>query len=229
MPRVETPIGLGKGRRTGLLGVAQMPDHAAMDNHGQVDFVGQTVAMFFIGEDIGGQGQTTPRQHRHQPLMAQGTDQAIYRHRGDMADDCTELQTEPAMRRQQSLAGDLRGQRAIAQDEVGEDREHGSTCGALDAPDGDATETDTEVMRVTRQAPSAATGRLVFQLEAHGQDEGEDTFEKRLAIAKQVKVGRFMLKIDGDGTVFSWWFGLASHGSPPGLRWSAPAQDIPCG
>jgi hypothetical protein len=36
-----------------------MPDLAATDNHGQVDFVGQTVAMFFIGEDIGGQGHVS--------------------------------------------------------------------------------------------------------------------------------------------------------------------------
>jgi hypothetical protein len=42
----------------------------------------------------------------------------------------------------------------------------------------------------------------VFQLKANGQDEGDDPFEKRLAVAKKLKVGRFLLKIDGDGTVF---------------------------
>jgi hypothetical protein len=63
-------------------------------------------------------------------------------------------------------------------------------------------QTDTEVMRVARHAPSPTTGCLVFQLKANGQDEGDDPFEKRLAVAKKLKVGRFLLKIDGDGTVF---------------------------
>jgi hypothetical protein len=46
--------------------------------------------------------------------------------------------------------------------------------------------------------------------------EGDDTGEKRLAVAQQLQVGRFLLKIDGDGAVFPWWFGGVSHGSPPG-------------
>ena len=56
-------------------------------------------------------------------------------------------------------------------------------------------------MRVARQAPAAATGRLVCELKAKRQNEGEDTLEKRLPIAKQLKVRCFILKIDGDGTV----------------------------
>jgi hypothetical protein len=36
---LKLTIGLGKGRRTGFLGVAQMPDHAATDDRGQVHFV----------------------------------------------------------------------------------------------------------------------------------------------------------------------------------------------
>jgi hypothetical protein len=38
----------------------------------------------------------------------------------------------------------------------------------------------------------------VFQLKAKGQEEGEHELEKRLAIAKQLKVGCFVLEIDGD-------------------------------
>ena len=41
----------------------------------------------------------------------------------------------------------------------------------------------------------------MFQLKAESQDKGEDTLEKRLAVAKQVKVGRFIVEIDGDGAV----------------------------
>ena len=71
-------------------------------------------------------------------------------------------------------------------------------------------------MRVARQAPAAATGRLVFELKAQGQEKGEHAFDKRLAIAKQLKVGRFVLKIDGDGPVFAGLAGGVAHGSPSG-------------
>jgi len=47
-------------------------------------------------------------------------------------------------------------------------------------------------MGVTRQASTATTGRLVCQLKAQGQEKGKDAFDKRLAIAQQLKV----LKID---------------------------------
>ena len=69
------------------------------------------------------------------------------------------------------------------------------------------------------QAPAAATGHLVFQLKAQSQEEGEHELEERLAIVKQLKVRRFMLKIDGDGPVFSCRLGGLAHLSPP-LRWS---------
>ena len=51
------------------------------------------------------------------------------------------------------------------------------------------------------------------QLKAHGQKEGEHELEERLAIAKQLKVGRFILKINGDSPVFAWLFRSASHES----------------
>jgi hypothetical protein len=53
-------------------------------------------------------------------------------------------------------------------------------------------------------------------LKAKGEEKGEDAFEKRLAVAQELKVGGFVVKIDGDGPVFA---GLASgvwHGSPSG-------------
>jgi hypothetical protein len=43
----------------------------------------------------------------------------------------------------------------------------------------------------------------VCELKVDGQDEGEHTFDKDFAIAKQLKVGRFILKIDRDGP--SWF------------------------
>jgi hypothetical protein len=41
----------------------------------------------------------------------------------------------------------------------------------------------------------------VFQLKAKGQEEGEHALEKRLAIAKPLHVGCFVLEIDGDGPI----------------------------
>jgi hypothetical protein len=73
-------------------------------------------------------------------------------------------------------------------------------------------------MRVARQASATSTHRLVFELKAEGQDEGDHAFDKRLAIAKQLKIGRFVLKIDGDGAVFSWSSGCVAHVLPPGHR-----------
>src|SRR2546430_16058714 len=100
--------------------------------------------------------------------MAQGTDQAIYCHRGHFAQHGTAFQAEPSMGGEEDLTGYRRGHRAIAQDEVREDCEHRSARRALKPPDEDATKTDAEVMGMTRQASSTATCCLVLQLKAYG-------------------------------------------------------------
>ena len=58
-------------------------------------------------------------------------------------------------------------------------------------------------MGMAREASTAATGGFVFQLKAEGHEEGEDKFDKRFPIAKQLEVGRFAPEIDGDGAVFA--------------------------
>ena len=73
-------------------------------------------------------------------------------------------------------------------------------------------------MGVARQGPTSATGRLVCELKAKRQHEGEDTLEKRLPIAQQLKVRCFISKIDGNGAVFSCLFGGFPHVSPQVLR-----------
>jgi hypothetical protein len=73
-------------------------------------------------------------------------------------------------------------------------------------------------MRVARQAPPAVTGRLVEELKAKRQYEGENTLEKRLPIAQQMKVCCFVSKIDGNGAVFAGPFGGFPHVSPPGSQ-----------
>jgi hypothetical protein len=43
----------------------------------------------------------------------------------------------------------------------------------------------------------------MFEMKAERHNEGEDTFEERLPIAKQLEVRRFAPEIDSDGAVFS--------------------------
>jgi hypothetical protein len=50
---------------------------------------------------------------------------------------------------------------------------------------------------------------------------GQDIFEKRFAIAQELKVGRVVSKIDGDGAVFAGPFGGCAHVSPPGHQVSS--------
>ena len=62
----------------------------------------------------------------------------------------------------------------------------------------------TRLMRVACQTPSPPASRFVFELKAQGQHEGEDQFHKGLAIAKELKVGGFILEIDGDRPGCAW-------------------------
>jgi hypothetical protein len=61
--------------------------------------------------------------------------------------------------------------------------------------------TDTEIMRVARHPPAAVTGGLGLQLKADREDESHHPFDKGLAVATQLNVGRFIMKIDGDRVV----------------------------
>jgi len=73
-------------------------------------------------------------------------------------------------------------------------------------------------MGVARQAPAPATGRLVGELKAQGQPEGEDTLEQRLAVPQQTEIGGFVSKIDGAGAVFAGRADSMAHGHPSGIR-----------
>ena len=88
---LEFLIGLGKGYRTGLRGIAQVPDHTATHNRRQIHLVCQTVAVLLIGQEVGGQGEPTPRQYWHQPLVAKRTDQTIEGHGRDMIEHRTQF------------------------------------------------------------------------------------------------------------------------------------------
>jgi hypothetical protein len=82
-----------------------------------------------------------------------------------------------------------------------EDREHDLAPCTLDAPDGETTQPDPDVMRVAGETLAPATGRRVCELKAKGQEKGEDELDKRLAIVQQAEVGRFILEINGHGAV----------------------------
>jgi hypothetical protein len=69
---------------------------------------------------------------------------------------------------QQGIAGHLRTHRAVAQDEMRQNREHRATGGALEPPDRDPAQPDADIMRVARQAPAAVTRRLMGELKAEG-------------------------------------------------------------
>ena len=185
------------------------------DNRGEIHLLGETAAVLFIGQDIDGQSQPTSGQYGHETLLSERADETIDRHGREMTDDCTAFQTQSTMRRQQGVAGDLRTHLAIAQDKVGQDGEHHFAPRTLETPDGDPTQADTDIMGVACQAPTALTSCLVCELKAKGQDKSHHQFNKGLAVAKQLNVGRFVSKIDSDGPVFAGPFGCVLHVSPP--------------
>ena len=78
---LKLAVGLGKGHRTFGVAVAQMPDHPATDEGGQIDPIGETLAMLFIGQNIRRQRQVTFDQDADQTVLAQGAAQAIEGHR----------------------------------------------------------------------------------------------------------------------------------------------------
>jgi len=67
--------------------------------------------------------------------------------------------------------------------------------GSMGSPSG------VSVHQVSSRVDGFSPFRLVLELEAKRQQEGDHTFEKRLAAFNQAKVGRFVSKIHGDGTV----------------------------
>jgi hypothetical protein len=54
----------------------------------------------------------------------------------------------------------------------------------------------------------------MVELKTQGEEKGKDEFDKCLAIVNELKVGGFILEIDGNRAVFPWRFGGLSHASP---------------
>jgi hypothetical protein len=51
----------------------------------------------------------------------------------------------------------------------------------------------------------------MLELNAKGEEKGEDELDKRLAVVKELKVGRFIVEINGDGAV-GWTVVSHDHG-----------------
>lgn len=83
---LKLAVRLGKGHRTFGRAGAQVPDYPTTDDGGEIDPIGEAVAVLFVGQEIGRQRQMTLEQHADQALLAKGADQAIQGHRGEVAD-----------------------------------------------------------------------------------------------------------------------------------------------
>ena len=116
---------------------------------------------------------------------------------------------------QQGVTSHFWSHLAVTQDEMRQDGEHGFARGALDTPDGEPTQAETGIVGVARQAPTRAAAGLMGELEAQRKDEGEDKIDKRLGVVEKRKVGRLIVKVDGDGPVVACRYGGLSHVSPP--------------
>jgi len=57
------------------------------------------------------------------------------------------------------------------------------------------------------QALASATARLVRELNVQSEEVSHNAFDKRLAVAKELKIGRLVLKINGDRPVVAGRFG----------------------
>ena len=66
------------------------------------------------------------------------------------------------MRGQQGIAGHFGTHLMVTQDEVRQDGEYRLAHGALDTPDGEPTQTDPHIMRVTCEAPPPLQVALCF-------------------------------------------------------------------
>src|SRR2546425_11702813 len=115
----------------------------------------------------------------------------------------TPFETEATVGGDQGLAHNIGTHAAIAQDEVGQHRQDRLACGALKAPDGEPAQSNPRLMGVAGQTPATGAGRFMGELKAQGEEKGEDTFDKCLAIVHQLQVGGWLLEIDRDGTVLA--------------------------
>ena len=111
--------------------------------------------------------------------------------------------------------GNIGTHAAITQDKMGQHGKYRSASGALNAPNGEATEANASIMGVASQRAAAITGRFVMELETDGEDEGQHELDEHLASAQELRVGGLIVEIDGEGAVFACLCGGLAHVFPP--------------
>ena len=89
----------------------------------------------------------------------------------------------------QGSAGPVRPHRAIAPDAGRHNGAHRLAGGARDAPEGETTQTDPSVMGGAGQTPATGAGRFMGELQAQGEEQGEDACDTGLAIVHQLHGG----------------------------------------
>jgi hypothetical protein len=70
-------------------------------------------------------------------------------------------------------------------------------------------------MGMAGEAATTVTGRLMVELKAQREDEGQDELDKRLAIAQEFCVGNLIVEVDGHGAVLSGRFSDLGHVASP--------------
>jgi len=120
---------------------------------------------------------------------------------------------------QQGIAGCVRTQLSVAQNDLRQHGENGFTPRAWEAPDAESAEALSPIMRVASQPTTAVTGRWVGERNPESEAEGQDNLDDCLAIVKELRVGGFIVEIDGDGAVVAFGFGGLCPVSSPSRRW----------
>ena len=207
-------VRLGQRRCPGGFGVAQVPEDTPTDHRGPRALGRETAAVLLSRQAIRRQGQPTPRQDRHQTVVAEGTHPTGERQGRAMMAHRAPRQTEAAMGGSQGSARDLGAPLARAPNAGRQDRAHRVTGGARDAPEGEAPEAHPRIRGVAGQAPAAATGGLVGERKAAREEEGKDELEKRWGMAQERKGGRLIVEVDGHGAVRTGRCGGLSPGLP---------------
>jgi hypothetical protein len=99
--------------------------------------------------------------------------------------------------------------------EVRQDSKYRFAGGALDTPEGETTQAKTGIMGVAREAATLAAAGLVEELKTESEKKREYELDKRCGVAQERKVGRLIVEIDDDGSVYACHFSSLSHVSSP--------------
>jgi hypothetical protein len=184
--------------------------------------------VLLIGQAIGRQRHATAGPHREPTLLAQGTEHALEGQRGDGKKGRTPCETEATVGGDQGVARHSGTHAARAPDAVGQHRQDRRARGALSAPEGEPAQSNPRIMGVSGQTPTTEAGRLVCELQAQGEEQGEDACDQGPAIVHQRQGGGWLLELARDGTVVAGRLSALFHVSSSVAR-AVGADETLCG